>query len=65
MFFITGSDGVFEFIDSQEIVEIVKNFYLKNDIKGCAEYLIEESGKRWMREEEIIDDVTLIIVFFE
>lgn len=65
MFLITGSDGVFEFMNSQEIVELVKNYYLKNDIKGCAEFLIEESSKRWMREEEIIDDITVIIVFFE
>ncbi len=62
---ITGSDGVFEFMSSQEMVELVKNYYLKNDIKGCAEFLIEESSKRWMRQEEIIDDITVIIVFFE
>jgi serine/threonine protein phosphatase PrpC len=65
MFMITGSDGVFEFMSSQEMVELVKNYYLKNDIKGCAEFLIEESSKRWMRQEEIIDDITVIIVFFE
>ena len=62
---ITGSDGVFEFMETQEIVEIVKNYYLKNDVKGCAEFLIDESSKRWMREEEIIDDITCIVLFFE
>ena len=64
-FMVIGSDGVFEFIDSSEIVEIVKDFYIKNDIQGCVETLVEESTKRWMKEEQVIDDITVIVVFFD
>ena len=64
-FMIIASDGIWEFISSQECVNIVGEFYEKNDLKGCAEYLYEESSKRWLKEEEVIDDTTLILVFFE
>ena len=60
-FMIIASDGIWEFISSQECVDIIKNFYEKNDMKGCAEYLYEESSKRWLKEEEVIDDTTLIL----
>ena len=59
------SDGIWEFISSQECVDIIKNFYDNNDLKGCCEYLYQESSKRWLKEEEVIDDTTLILVFFE
>ena len=64
-FMIIASDGIWEFISSQECVDIIKDFYEKNDMKGCAEYLYEESSKRWLKEEEVIDDTTLILVFFD
>lgn len=62
---VIGSDGVYEFIESDQIVEIVKEYYIKNDIVGCVEKLIEESSNRWMKEEQVIDDITVIVVFFE
>jgi hypothetical protein len=46
-------------------VNIIKDFYLNDDITGCCEYLHKEASKRWMKEEEVIDDITMIIVFFE
>ena len=64
-FMIIASDGVWEFIDSQECVDMIKDFYLKNDMENCCEYIYEESKKRWLKEEEVIDDTTMIIVVFE
>ena len=64
-FMIIASDGVWEFISSQECVNMIKNFYEKNDLKECCEYIYQESSKRWLKEEEVIDDTTMILVFFE
>ena len=64
-FIILASDGIWEFISSQECVNIVKDFYLKKDLKGCLKYLLNESSKRWIKEEEVIDDITAVIIFFE
>ena len=64
-YMIIASDGIWEFISSQECVDIIQKYYENNDLKGCCEYLYQESSKRWLKEEEVIDDTTLILVFFE
>ena len=59
-------DGLFEFISNDEIVNFVKDFYFKEDIVGCCEFLYQEAWKRWIKEEEdTVDDITIIVVFFE
>ena len=62
-FILLASDGIWEFISSDECVNIVKDYYLKDDIDGALSYLYKESSKRWIMEEEVIDDITLIIIF--
>ena len=64
-FFVVASDGLFEFISSQNIVDIIKDYYLNQDIVGCCEYLYELSRDKWMKEEEVVDDITMILVFLE
>jgi len=64
-FIIIASDGIWEFISSQECVEFIKDFYEKKDLKGCLKFLLNESSKRWIKEEEVIDDITEVLIFFE
>lgn len=64
-FFIVASDGLFEFISSQDIVNIVKDYYINGDIVSCCEKLYGLSCEKWLKEEEVIDDITMIIVFLE
>lgn len=47
-FLIVASDGVWEFISSTECVEIIKDYYLANDINGCCNYILKESSRRWI-----------------
>ena len=64
-FLILASDGVWEFIQSEECINIIGKFYLNNNIEGCCEYLYNESRKRWIKEEETVDDITMLLVFFD
>lgn len=64
-FFIVASDGLFEFISSNDIVNIVSEYYNSGDIVSCCEYLYKLSCEKWMKEEEVIDDITMILVFLE
>ena len=64
-FIILGSDGLWEFINSEECVQIVKDFYLDKNIEGALTFLYKEASKRWILEEEIIDDITILIVFLK
>ena len=49
----------------KKCVNMIKDYYMNNDISGAAEYLMKESTSRWMRDDDSVDDITLIIVFFE
>ena len=62
-FIILASDGIWEFISNEEVVDIVKDYYLENNIEGAIEHLYNEASKRWIMEEEVIDDITVIIIF--
>lgn len=64
-FMIIASDGIWEFITNDECVKMISDFYLKNNMEQCCQYLYEESKKRWLTEEEVIDDITVILVVFE
>ncbi len=63
-FMILASDGVWEFIDSQEAVDLVAS---KIDLgaKLACEYLIHCAAERWMEEEgDYRDDITAIVLTF-
>ena len=63
-FIIIGSDGVWEFISNDEACDIVRPYYMKNSAVGAADELVKEARRRWKMEEEIIDDITCVIIFF-
>ena len=64
-FIIIGSDGLWEYISNQECVNFVKEFYLKNDIKGAINFLYKEASKRWILQQDIIDDISIILIFLD
>jgi serine/threonine protein phosphatase PrpC len=62
IFAIWASDGVWEFLSNQEVCGVVWKY--KHDYKEAAEKLVEEAHKRWKQEEEVVDDITCVIVGF-
>ena len=65
-FIVLASDGIWEYIDSDECVHIVKDFYENEmDAIGALNCLVKEAFNRWKNMEESIDDITAIVIFFE
>ena len=62
-FIILASDGIWEFINSDECVNLIKDFYLKKDLTGALKFLYKEASKRWIMNEEVIDDITAVLVY--
>ena len=58
------SDGVWEFISNEEAMKIGNKYYLKNDAMGLCQELYKKSVDYWVKEDECIDDITAIAVFF-
>ncbi|KAF3784118.1 putative protein phosphatase 2C 35 [Nymphaea thermarum] len=59
MFFVIASDGVFEFLSSQAVVDMVSAF--KDPRDACAA-IATESYRLWLDHESRTDDITIIIV---
>ncbi|XP_054812249.1 protein phosphatase 2C and cyclic nucleotide-binding/kinase domain-containing protein isoform X2 [Prosopis cineraria] len=58
-FFVLASDGVFEFLSSQTVVEMVSKF--KDPRDACAA-IVAESYRLWLQYETRTDDITIIVV---
>ena len=65
-FIVIATDGIWEFIDSDECSKIVGEFYENNmDAVGGLNALVKEAFKRWKYQENNADDITAILIFFE
>eukprot|EP00347_Sterkiella_histriomuscorum_P021245 403334691 len=65
-FIVLASDGVWEFLQNEDVAEIVLPFFEKRNAEGAAEALVRESYLRWRKEEEdIVDDITCVIIFLD
>lgn len=59
-YLIMASDGVWEFISSQEAVEIVQSCLEEEEVPEACQELIEEAASRWQEEEgDYRDDVSV------
>ncbi|XP_057771903.1 probable protein phosphatase 2C 35 [Salvia miltiorrhiza] len=58
-FFVVASDGVFEFLSSQTVVDMVNKYV---DPREACSAIAGESYKLWLEHESRTDDITMIIV---
>ena len=63
-FVVICSDGVWEFLNNEDVMNLGKKYYLKNNPRGFCKKLIEKSVKFWKKEDIVIDDITVVIIFF-
>jgi serine/threonine protein phosphatase PrpC len=65
-FIIIASDSIWQYIDSDECVRIIKDYYEKNmDAVGALNSLVTEAITRWKKQENKIEDITAVVIFFE
>lgn len=60
-FLVMGSDGLWEFISNQETLKVCAKFVKPEDACDC---LVKEAYQRWMQEEQVVDDTTVLIAHF-
>jgi len=52
-------------LGSDEVAKIVWPFYLQDNPEGAAKALVHESYRMWQDLEDIIDDITCVIIFLK
>ena len=62
---VIASDGLWDRLSNQEIKEIVMSheFYDKRDAEGAINKLIDESVRRWQRDQGMVDDITIVLAY--
>jgi len=64
-FIVIASDGLWEFMTNDEVSEIVAPFYEQNQPEQASNALVKAAHAKWLEEEEVIDDITVVIIFLE
>ena len=62
---IIASDGLWEYVQNEEVTNIVKNLYEKNDPDLIVNELYKFSHERWKEKDCGIDDITIICVLLK
>jgi serine/threonine protein phosphatase PrpC len=57
-FLVIATDGLWEFVENSETVEMVVEQAGPTD---AVDVLVTEAATRWMHEEQVIDDTTIIV----
>ncbi|GBG34455.1 Protein phosphatase, putative [Hondaea fermentalgiana] len=64
-FIVLATDGLWEFMTSQEVCDIIARHVVDADPRTAISELVRESNKRWQNEEPVIDDTTIVVAFFK
>ena len=62
-FLILASDGLWEFLPNDQVVELTVPYWEEGNAQGACDRLISEAVQRWEREDDGVDDITVIVVF--
>jgi serine/threonine protein phosphatase PrpC len=57
-FLVVATDGLWEFVSNQETTDMVEG---QIGPAQAVDALVTEAGTRWMQEEQVIDDTTVIV----
>ena len=63
-YMVLCSDGVWEFLSNEEVMEIGNKYYSKNNMTEFCNELLKKSTEMWKYEENYMDDITIVTVFF-
>ena len=63
-FIVVCSDGVFEFMNNQTVMDLGKKYFLKNDASAYCHELVSQALLEWETNDDIVDDITAVVAFF-
>jgi len=57
---VWATDGVWEFLSNQEVADIIMG--AGGDLTKACQLVVDEATHRWREREEVIDDITCVVV---
>ena len=63
-FIVLASDGVWEFLKNEMVIDIGKRFYIDNDTSSFCHNIVDTSASIWQSKDVVVDDITIVVMFF-
>eukprot|EP00826_Nyctotherus_ovalis_P049240 TRINITY_DN5926_c0_g1_i1.p1 TRINITY_DN5926_c0_g1~~TRINITY_DN5926_c0_g1_i1.p1 ORF type:complete len:412 (+),score=93.62 TRINITY_DN5926_c0_g1_i1:648-1883(+) len=61
---IIASDGIWGVLSNEQAIEIAGGYYEIGEANLACEALVRAATVEWKRQSEVIDDITVIVIFF-
>jgi serine/threonine protein phosphatase PrpC len=62
---VVASDGVWEFMNNEQVKNIVIKYRNSHDSLGCSKEIVEKARQIWKGTTYAIDDITCVVAFFD
>lgn len=63
-FVLLASDGVWEFISNQEVLQLIVPYYKEGKLEEACDALSRLAYERWTAEDSsVVDDITFVLIF--
>ena len=62
-YIVLASDGVWDYLSGDDIIDIVTPFFLRGDPGNAAKEIVSEATKMWEKDGIERDDITVIVSF--
>jgi serine/threonine protein phosphatase PrpC len=63
-FILVASDGVWEFISNQEILQLIAPYYKDKKLEEACDALLKYSYDKWTQgDDSVVDDISFVLVF--
>lgn len=62
---IVASDGVWEFMNNEQVKNILNKYKFNHDAYTCSKEIVEKARQIWKGTSFAIDDITCVTVFFD
>ncbi|KAF4679430.1 hypothetical protein FOZ60_015065 [Perkinsus olseni] len=60
---VLASDGVWDFMPNEEVIQMVAKYYNQESCRKAVRAVVKEASERWQSNEEVVDDITCVVVF--
>ena len=59
---VVASDGIWQYLQNEQVMKIVVNGYMKDDLMFSGQNLLKRSVDTWTKNNFARDDITFILV---
>ena len=63
-YMVVCSDGVWEFMQNEQVRDLGNRFYDKNEVGPFCTHLVQQAVNNWEQQDIIRDDITVVCVYF-